>query len=379
MDQPETTSEPQIAPSLVRDCLLVVDDQQANIEILRGMFGRLGFEILEASNGEGALKILETRRPDIILLDLMMPGMDGFEVCRRIQDNAEWLDIPVIFLSTTDDKDLIARALEMGGVDYLTKPFHKPELLSRVRTHLMLKTARDHLKQLARDKEELLGMISHHLQNRLAAIEMSSQLLLDRAKADDDAKIKLLAENIRGATNQMNAFIKSLLANAKADRGITVRNEPISFCDATRRAVMRYEDAARGKDLELRADMPRNGIVVHADPSALDQIFDNLLSNAVKFSPPRSEILVSVVQDDGHAECRIRDQGPGFTAEDKAKLYQRYTRLSARPTGGEPSTGLGLSITKKLVYAMNGELTCLSSPGEGATFVVRFPTNVPAN
>lgn len=364
-----------IATSLVKDCLLVVDDQQSNIDILRGMFGRLGFEILSAANGQEALKLLATRRPDIILLDLLMPGMDGFEVCKRIQENPDWRDIPVIFLSTTDDKNEIARALEMGGVDYLTKPFHKPELLSRVRTHLMLKTTRDHLKQLAQDKEELLGMISHHLQNRLAAIEMSSQLLLDRAKSEDDSKNRLLAENIRTATVQMHAFIKSLLANANADRGVAVKIEPIPFCEATVRAIARYEDAARGKKLALRANLPSDGIVIRADVHALDQVFDNLISNAVKFSPPGGEILVSVRRNNGHAECHIRDQGPGFTEEDTARLYQRYTRLSARPTNGEPSTGLGLSIAKKLVHAMNGELTCISSPGKGATFVLRLPTH----
>ena len=114
-----------------------------------------------------------------------MPGMDGFEVCRSIQENPEWAEIPIIFLSAADDKSLIVRALESGGVDYITKPFNKLELVSRVRTQLMLKTARDHLKQLAQDKEELLGIISHHLQNHFAGMEMSAQLLLNRAPADD--------------------------------------------------------------------------------------------------------------------------------------------------------------------------------------------------
>ena len=104
-------------------------------------------------------------------------------------------------------------------------------------------------------------------------------------------------------------------------------------------------------------------------------MFDNLLSNAVKFSPPGREISISMRKENAHAECHIKDRGPGFTAEDTTRLYQRYARLSARPTGGEPSTGLGLSIARKLVHAMNGELTCLSAPGRGATFVLRFPTS----
>ena len=360
---------------MVTDCLLVVDDQEDNVQALQLMLGRLGFEILPAATGAQALQWLALRRPDLILLDLLMPGLDGFAVCKQIQQNPEWADIPIIFLSASDDKNLIARALEMGGVDYLTKPFHKPELLSRVRTHLMLKTTRDHLKQFAEDKEELLGMISHHLQNRLSGLEMSAQLLLDRTRSKDDPKVRLLAENIRGTASQMHAFIKALLANATADRGIAVKMEPVHFPAVAVRAIARYEDAARSKELVLHTRLPNDGIVIQADPGALDQVFDNLLSNAVKFSPPGREISISMQKGNAHAECHIRDQGPGFTEEDTTRLYQRYARLSARPTGGEPSTGLGLSIARKLVHAMQGELSCISAPGRGATFVLRFPTS----
>jgi len=360
---------------MVADCLLVVDDQEANIQALQLMLGRLGFEILPAATGAEALQWLAVRRPDLILLDLLMPGMYGFAVCKQIQQNPDWADIPVIFLSESDDRNLIARALEMGGVDYLAKPFHKPELLSRVRTHLMLKTNRDHLKRLAEDQEELLGMISHHLQNRLSGMEMSAQLLLDRTKANDDPKVRLLAENIRGATSQMHAFIKALLANATADRGIAVKMEPVHFPEAAVRAIARCEQAARSKELVLRTNLSKDGILIQADPGALDQVFDNLLSNAVKFSPPGRVISVFMQQENAHAECHIQDQGPGFTPEDTTRLYQRYARLSARPTGGEPSTGLGLSIARKLVHAMNGELTCISAPHQGATFVLRFPAS----
>ena len=374
MQQAANRIEPPLPAALAADCLLVVDDQAANIVLLQRMLDRLGFEILPAANGDEALKWLALRRPDLILLDLPMPRMDGFETCKRIQQNPEWADIPIIFISAWDDKNAIARALEMGGVDYLTRPFHPSELLSRVRTQLMLKTTRDHLKQLAEDKEELLGMISHHLQNRLAGTEMSAQMLLARAQSKDDPKLRLLAENIRSATSQMHAFIKALLANAAADRGLAVQLEPVRLPEAAVRAISRYQEAARGKQLVLRARLPSNGFVIQADPGALDQVFDNLLSNAVKFSPPGREISIFLQRASSQVECHIQDQGPGFTAADTTRLYQRYARLSARPTGGEPSTGLGLSIARKLVHAMNGELTCLSEPGHGATFVLRFPT-----
>src|SRR5580765_3394784 len=125
--------------------------------------------------------------------------------------------------------------------------------------------------------------------------------------------------------------------------------------------------------------LPAEGTLVQSDPTALNQVLDNLVSNAVKFSPPGKQILVAVQPAAGRVECWVQDEGPGFTQQDKARMFRRYGRLSARPTGGEPSTGLGLSIVKKLVQAMDGELVCDSTPGNGATFTIRLPQPATAN
>ena len=354
------------------DCLLVVDSHQAEVQLLGSMLGKLGFEILPAFNGAQALQSLAARQPDLILLDLHLPDMDCFEICRHIQENAQWADIPIIFFSEDKDKDLFVRALESGAVDYITKPFHKQELLSRVRTQLMLKTSRDYARRLAQDKDEALGMISHHLQSHLVGMHMSAQLLLERAQSGADQRLRLLAENIRTSSGQMRAFLKAFLANAAADHGLPIKLESVSLPDAALRVLQQYEDVAKAKDITLRADVPGEGMTARADASALNQVLDNLVSNALKFSPPGKQVLVSVQGGPLYAECRVCDQGAGFTEADKARMFQRYARLSARPTGGEPSTGLGLSIVKKLVHAMGGELICESVPGHGTTFIVRL-------
>ena len=355
------------------DCLLVVDDQEANIQLLGSMLGKLGFEILPASNGEQALKRLSVRKPDLILLDLIMPDMDGFRVCQKIQEHPEWAQIPIIFLSAADDKNLIVRALESGGVDYITKPFNKLELISRVRTHLMLKTSRDHLKRLAQDKEELIGMISHHLQNHLAGMNMSAQLMLDRARTNEDPKLRLLAENISSSSSQMRTFVKAFLANAAADHGLHLKPEAVNLKDAAERAIRHYVDAAKAKSIAILSEFCDDATSVWVDAAALDQVLDNLISNAIKFTPAHKEIAVAVRAVQKFVECEVRDQGPGFTEEDKVRMFQRYARLSARPTAGEPSTGLGLSIVKKLVAKMNGEIFCENSPRGGAAFKLRLP------
>jgi two-component system sensor histidine kinase/response regulator len=304
-----------------------------------------------------------------------MPEMDGFEVCRRIRENADWAEIPIIFLSSADDKGLIVRALESGGVDYITKPFNHAELVTRVRTHLALKHARDELKQLAEDRDELLGILTHDLKNHLGGMDMSAQLLRDRTEALADPKLRLMAENISQSSGQMLAVVKEFLANASADHGLDLKTEPVNLSDAAARAVKQHQGAAKGKQLELKAVFPpSNGMLVQADPAALNQVLDNLLSNAIKFSPPGKHIRVTVCSPNTrYIDCQVQDEGPGFKEDDKTRMFSRYGRLSARPTGGEPSTGLGLSIVKKLVLAMHGELACEDAPGGGAAFTFRLP------
>jgi two-component system sensor histidine kinase/response regulator len=242
-----------------------------------------------------------------------------------------------------------------------------------VRTQLALKRARDRLKQLAEDKDELLGILAHDLKNHLGGMQMSSQLLHKRIQGLADARASQLSENILRTGGQLLDFVKEFLANAAADHGIALKLATLSFSDAAAHAVQQFAEAARRKQLVLETSLPSEDSAVIADASALGQVLDNLLSNALKFSPPGGRILVSIHPGGEQMECRIQDQGPGFTAEDRARMFRRYTRLSARPTDNEPSSGLGLSIIMKLVQAMNGEVVCESQPGQGATFCVRLP------
>jgi two-component system sensor histidine kinase/response regulator len=184
-----------------------------------------------------------------------------------------------------------------------------------------------------------------------------------------------MAENISQSSGQMLAFVKEFLANASADHGLNLKPEPVNLSDAATRAVQQHKEAAKRKQLMLQIVLPPgNGVLVQADGLALNQVLDNLLSNAIKFSPAGKQIRVAVSSPgERYVECQVQDEGPGFKEDDKACMFRRYGRLSARPTGGEPSTGLGLSIVKKLVLAMHGELACESTPGNGATLAFRLP------
>ena len=352
--------------------ILVVDDQPANIQVVGSVLGKLGYEIIPALDGPTALKRVAFHPPDLILLDLLMPGMEGCEVCRRLREN-HGQDLPVIFVSAADDKDLVVQALEAGGVDYITKPFNHAELILRVKTQLELKSARDRLKQLAEDKDELLGMLAHDLKNHLGGMEMSSQLLHKRIERLGDERASRLSENVLRSGGQLLTFVKEFLANAAADHGIALKLVMLNFSDAAAQALEKYAEAARRKQLVLETELPNEDTAVLADVSALGQVLDNLLSNAVKFTPPGGHIRVSVHPGLGKVGCQVQDDGPGFTAQDRVRMFRRYARLSAPPTGGEPSSGLGLSIVSKLVHAMHGELVCESIPGQGAKLIVRLP------
>jgi two-component system sensor histidine kinase/response regulator len=353
--------------------ILIVDDHPANIQILGTALGKLGYEILSATDGMTALKQVELRPPDLILLDLLMPVMGGCDVCLELKANPAWKDIPVIFLSAADDKDIIVRALDSGGVDYITKPFNQAELISRVRTQLALKTARDKLKQLAEDKDELMGILTHDLKSCLGGLNMTAGLLCERIGRLQDERLRQLSENIFRSSAQALSFVREFLANAATDHGFTLNPAPCDIVEVVTNTVEQYQDPARRKQINLQIDTPDQSVMALVDPTAMTQILDNLVSNALKFSPPGKSVFVSVGHVDHIAQCIVRDEGPGFTLKDKEQMFRRYVRLSARPTAGEPSTGLGLSIVHKLVQAMQGELTCESVPGKGTTFTIRLP------
>jgi two-component system sensor histidine kinase/response regulator len=179
----------------------------------------LGHEIIPALDGRQALDRASSCAPDLILLDTIMPGMDGCEVCRRLRQTAEGSEIPVIFISAADDKDLIVRALAAGGVDYITKPFNSTELLWRVRTQLALKSARDDLRQLAEEKDVLLGMLTHDLKSLLGGINLSAELARDRLAPMGEPSPHKLAAEIFDASARLLAFVKRFLAAAEAEHG----------------------------------------------------------------------------------------------------------------------------------------------------------------
>jgi two-component system sensor histidine kinase/response regulator len=372
---PPTNTPPQ--DSLI----LVVDDLQQNIQVVGTMLREAGYSIMPATNGTAALQRVQKKLPDLILLDLMMPEMDGLEVCRRLKADPVTQPIPIIFLTASNEMSHLVQGLAAGAVDYVTKPFNPPELLARVRTHLELKHARDtivrygqELRRLNEEKNEFMGIAAHDLRSPLGTINGFAELILDdatmaRPEVEDSAR------RIRDTATRMAEMVQNLLDANRIERGEMELNVvPTDLGALVASVVEAQRPRALAKSQTLRLEGLTGPVQAVIDPSVTVQVIENLVSNAVKYSPPGKNIFVRLLQPAEAVRCEVQDEGPGLSAEDQKKLFGKFARLSAKPTGGEHSTGLGLSIVKKMVEAMNGRVWCESELGKGATFVVQFPT-----
>lgn len=360
------------------ETILIVDDQEENRRIVSKVLSMMHYGTLLAGSAEETLEVLKTHTPDLILLDVMMPGTDGITTCQKIKADERWAGIPVIFLSAADDKNLIVQALEVGGVDFVTKPFNRAELVSRVRTQLTLKRTSDQLRMLAEDKDEILGIIAHDLKNSLAGMKLSAGLLRARM-AELPPRCAPLVMNIMHATERMLSFMKEFLANQRAEQ-LRLKKETVKLGDLVTILTASHQPAAAAKNLTLTATLPDTVVEVEADREGVMQVLENLISNAIKFSPQGGRVEIAVEPASaGVVRCFVRDTGPGFTEADRSQMFRRYGLLSAQPTGDEPSTGLGLSIVKRLVDCMGGSivLTENTQGRKGAEFIVTLP--VPAS
>jgi two-component system sensor histidine kinase/response regulator len=355
-----------------RECILVVDDQPSNIQTVGTLLLTMGYDVMTATSADQALVRMAARLPDLLLLDMMMPGVNGLDLCRRMQGKEQWAAIPVIFLSAAGEANVIASALEAGAVDYVTKPFHRAELVSRVRTHLALKAARDQLRRTAAAKDELLALMTHDWQNYLIGMQLHADFLTN-CSSDLSGEAVQCLEAITRETRRMSECLRELLADQAAGAQ-PLRRERIDLFPLLDEAAAAMRPLASAKGQSLVLEYPQ-GLTpcVTGNAAALRQVLDNLISNAIKFSPSGAVIRLGASAADGGTAISVSDNGPGFTESDKARAFQRYGRLTAQPTGGEVSTGLGLSIVKKLTELMGGTASLESTPGAGATLTVKLP------
>ncbi|NEQ22485.1 MAG: HAMP domain-containing histidine kinase, partial [Microcoleus sp. SIO2G3] len=336
---------------------------------------REGYELHYVANGMEALTSIDALEPDVILLDVMMPQMDGIEVCRLIKSDTYWKHIPIIMVTALSSKEDLARSLDAGADDFLTKPVNGLELRARVRSMLRIKQQYDALEGTLRLREDLSNMIVHDLRSPLTSILMSSSLLIDSGL---EGKNLERVEVILSSGRQLNSMINDLLILAKMQSGKMVLNlSEVELGDLATKALSQFSSVAASKKLRLRSQLKKLKHPVSVDANLLYRVLDNLLSNAIKFSPPDSTITLQVDEPSypitdktvfQQATIRVADEGIGISEELQKRIFEKYE--VGNPMKDIPQFGLGLAFCKMVVEAHKGRIFVEENKPSGSIFTV---------
>jgi len=361
--------------------ILIVDDDRINLRILNGILKGANYAVSEAESGESALSIYGRIRPQLVLLDVMMPGIDGLETCRRLRHTYGVDCAPIIFITAKSESDDVVEGLSAGGVDYLPKPFKPKEVLARIRSHLQSqilveqqKLLVDQLSKANASKNKFLGMAAHDLRNPLASIRGLAEFLSDGTVGTLTPDQLDLVKTIHSASQSMLDLVNELLDVATIEAGeLHLQLELHNLGSLLEKSVYLSNIEAVKKDTKILFTPPAQPSSALVDAAKIRQVIDNLISNAAKFSPPGSTITVELHAGPNIRGFSVKDQGPGIPEAEKDKLFKDFGRLSVKPTGGEKSTGLGLAICRKIVDAHGGMISAQNLPGLGCEFRVTLP------
>ena len=347
--------------------ILIVDDTPANLNVLLQCLGDAGHRVLVAEDGEEALELLARAAPDLVLLDVMMPGIDGFETCRRLKADPAHAELPVIFMTALSETEQKLQGFAAGAVDYITKPIQHEEALARVSTHLELRRLQRRLADELALKQRFMRIASHDLRNPLCL--SSFALAVARRQAAHPERVRAQLDAVEDAIAQMRAIIDTFLDLTPAATEGTV--DLYVLADAV---VRQHQVAAEAKQQTLTLDSPASAVPpVRGSGSLLFPVLANLVSNALKFTPPGGTITVSLARNLGIVRLTVADTGPGVPMAERDRLFQENARLSPRPTGGEASHGFGLSIVRQLVQQLGGTVGADFPATGGSRFWCELP------
>jgi signal transduction histidine kinase len=362
--------------------ILVVDDKPENIFALESMLSADNCEILSASNGNEALRIAYTESLSLILLDVQMPGMDGFEVARVLQDNKKTKDIPIIFVTAINkDISFVVKALKGGAVDYLYKPldieFTRAKVSAVLRmfeTQAELNRKNSELQKTNSEKNYYLGVAAHDLRGPLGHIKMFSDYLIDELEGKIDDEQKEYLSIINKSSGFLLRLVDNLLDISKIEAGeLKLNHQEVDFSEFLREQISLANPHAQRKNIVFNFKPYEGTISLECDPMHISQVVNNILTNAVKFSSQGTTVTVTNELDGENAIVHIADQGQGIPSDELPTIFNAFQKTSVKSTEGEKSTGLGLAIVKKIVEAHGGRIWANSEVGKGTTFSFSLP------
>ena len=355
--------------------ILIVDDNTKNLQVIAKVLKDEGFLISLAQDGKTALSLLGNQIPDLILMDIMMPEMDGIELCRLIKQNQKLKEIPVIFLTAKSETADLVEGFEAGGVDYITKPFNQSELLVRVKNHLELALSRKKIIELNQTRDKLYSIIAHDIRSPLNSI---TQIL----SAIDSGYINSSHHNfdeIFGELGRMTRDTSNLLNNllewTKSQGGsIALSPKKNRIYPILLECAQLLNTNAKSKDITIQIDVPESA-EAYFDLITIHTVFRNLLSNAIKFTPEKGKIFLTSETKGNMLVVNVIDSGVGMSTETIDLIFNKKEHYTSLGTKNEKGTGLGLIVIKEFIEKNNGLLEVISKECEGTVFSVSIPLN----
>lgn len=356
--------------------LLIVDDVQTNVLLLKALLSKEGYGVLIANNGQEALTIARQELPDLILLDVMMPGMDGFEVAQRLEEDELVSNIPIIFLTALDDTESIVRGFKLGASDFISKPFRKEELMVRIRHQLTLVAARRiimeqkaELEKTIAGRDKLYSVIAHDLRSPMASMKMLlNTIMMSVTREQMDPDIFDMLEMSNKTSEEVFCLLDNLLKWTKTQLGkLTVVPQELDITGLVDGVVEVMQSVAEVKHIRL-IRQGNTTVKVCVDNEMIKSVVRNLLSNAIKFSEQNSEIILSVEEKGDKVICAVKDHGRGIKKEDQGKLLNDATHFTTYGTNSEEGSGLGLLLCRDFIRKNGGELWFESEENVGSTF-----------
>lgn len=361
--------------------ILIVDDVMSNVLLLKVLLTNEKFQIATASNGRQALDQVIKEKPDLVLLDVMMPDMSGFEVSQQLKANPETAEIPIIFLTALNSTADIVKGFQVGGNDFISKLFNKEELIIRVTHQISLIAAKriivaqtEELRKTIIGRDKLYSVIAHDLRSPMGSIKMVLNMLILNLPSDTiGPEMYELLTMANQTTEDVFSLLDNLLKWTKSQIGkLKVVYQDIDMVEVTEGVIEIFSMVAELKKISIRLETPSK-LDVHADIDMIKTVIRNLLSNAIKFSNEETEILVTVQEQEGMAVVSVKDSGCGIDEENQKKLLHTDTHFSTFGTNNEEGSGLGLLLCQDFVIKNGGRLWFTSAKGEGSTFSFSIP------
>jgi len=357
--------------------VLIVDDDDSVREAFRAILAADDHEFTFAKSGPEALAELQKLVPDVILLDVMMPSLDGYEVCRRIKADHRLAHVPVILVTVLETKEDLVRGLDAGADEFLTKPVTAVELRARVRSMLRIKGQHDRIKATLKMREDLANMIVHDMRAPLNVMMVHAEWL---AKAENSPSPdgRKRADSILAQSARVNAFLNDMLMLAKLEAGKLVLNRAaVQVSEIVRATEGEHRVVAESKGISLALELPERDRYVMLDPTLITRVLDNLLSNAVKYSARGDTVRIAVRHADGdgarpaRVRIEVRDEGPGIPDVEKARIFGQF-EIGAGRRPGVSQIGLGLTFSKLAVEAHGGRISVSDNDPKGSIFIVEL-------